>query len=30
MKLLPQEIAGEVIKAAYSDTLSRSVDEIDP
>jgi hypothetical protein len=26
----PQEIAGEVIKAAYSDTLSRSVDEIDP
>jgi hypothetical protein len=24
-----QKIAGEVIKAAYSDTLSRSVDEID-
>jgi hypothetical protein len=29
-KVSPQEIAGEVIKAAYSDTLSRSVDEIDP
>ena len=29
-KVTPQEIAGEVIKAAYSDTLSRSVDEIDP
>jgi hypothetical protein len=27
---LRQKIAGEVIKAAYSDTLSRSVDEIDP
>jgi hypothetical protein len=30
MKFLRQKIAGEVIKAAYSDTLSRSVDEIDP
>jgi hypothetical protein len=29
-EVTPQEIAGEVIKAAYSDTLSRSVDEIDP
>jgi hypothetical protein len=27
---LREKIAGEVIKAAYSDTLSRSVDEIDP
>jgi hypothetical protein len=27
---LRQKIAGETIKAAYSDTLSRSVDEIDP
>jgi hypothetical protein len=29
MKYLRQKIAGEAIKAAYSDTLSRSVDEID-